>query len=164
MKYTALLKNIISISYYFTTSVAIITIISFIYSFWEPGPIMDILNRSENLQLSSKVFLTVLLIYGLISCSLWIYLLSLIRSFMTNILFTWFRVKNLKLIGQLLIGITTFDNVSSLIFDVVFNEEIKNDFNFPSFLLIIAIGLFFIFLSEIFNKAKIYKEENELTV
>jgi succinate-acetate transporter protein len=59
-------------------------------------------------------------------------------------------------------GIVNF--ITPIIIEGEGTVGIKIDFSFGSFWFILAIGLFFIFLSKVFENAKNLKEENELTV
>ena len=98
-----------------------------------------------------------------------IYVLSkLIRDFCSGKLFTRFQIASLKIIGQLIILITIFQGIVNFATPLIIKGEgrigIEIGFSFGSFWFILAIGLFFIFLSKAFENAKKLKEENELTV
>ncbi len=98
-----------------------------------------------------------------------IYLLrQLIRNFFKGILYTRYQIATLNLIGQLILLTTIASLVIELISDILLDETARMnmhiDFSFGSFWFILAIGLFFIYLSKIFKNAKNLKEDNELTV
>jgi hypothetical protein len=78
------------------------------------------------------------------------------------------QVKIIKIIGQLIILVALLDTVPGVIYQTFF-EQSPRQVNYglasvDSFWFIIAIGLFFMFLSKIFENARIMKEENELTI
>lgn len=58
---------------------------------------------------------------------------------------------------------TVLDYITKFIFEALFNEKLKS-FDLFDFILAIGIGLFLILLSQVFQKAKNLKDENELTV
>ena len=137
--------------------------------FFDPEKILEIINTSaDGLIIDSKLALITVLTYSLISTGFWIYIIRLGRDLMDNLregpLFTRLQVASFKLIGQFLILITIIDALANFLFEVIFNNRFQIEFEFSTFLLVITIGLFMIFLSNIFEKAKGYKEENELTV
>ena len=86
------------------------------------------------------------------------------KNLLAGSLFTRFQIASFKLIGQLILLITIIDATTIFIFEAIFNGRLKISFDLFDFWFVIGIGLFLIFLSGIFNKAKILKEENELSV
>lgn len=98
-----------------------------------------------------------------------IYLLrKLVRDFFRNKLFTRLQISLLNLIGQLIILITLAQVATNFIGGIFVEDEvsigIKLSSDFGSFWFALAIGLFFIYLSRLFEQARKLKEENELTV
>jgi hypothetical protein len=85
-------------------------------------------------------------------------------SLISKSLFTDLQIASFKLIGQLIITLTIVDSISSFVFEAIFKNHLEIRFVFFDFWFSISLGLFFVFLSNIFQKAKYYKEENELTV
>lgn len=68
-----------------------------------------------------------------------------------------------KKAGVLLLTFSVIKFISKIIFPLLLHTSFKLTIdNFP--VLYVLIGLFFIFLSEVFNKAKIATEENDLTI
>lgn len=108
-----------------------------------------------------------LAIGGLILYTVYI-LRKLVRSFLKNKFFTSFQIATLNLAGQLIVVITLLqgftDFLGKLFVEAKAHIAIGMDLSFGSFWFILAIGLFFIYLSKIFKNAKLLKEENELTV
>lgn len=108
-----------------------------------------------------------LIIGGLVLYTVYI-LRKLIRSFLKGKLYTRFQIATLNLVGQLILVITlgqaftTF--MGKILIEIKAEVALGVDFSFGSFWFILAIGLFFIYLSKIFENAKKLKEENELTV
>jgi hypothetical protein len=73
-------------------------------------------------------------------------------------------IRYYAIIGKLLCYSGLVSLILAIIFRVYFKSEIKIDLGFSPYLLITALGLFFMVLSEVFKVAKHAKEENELTV
>jgi flagellar biogenesis protein FliO len=115
---------------------------------------------------------TILISVQMIIAGLFIYtiyiLRKLVRDFFRGKLFTRFQIASLKIIGQLIILITILQGIVNFAAPLIIKGEgrigIEIGFSFGSFWFILAIGLFFIFLSKAFENAKELKEENELTV
>lgn len=108
-----------------------------------------------------------LVIGGLILYTVYI-LRKLIRNFLKGKLYTSFQITTLNLVGQLIILITLakgfIDFLGKILFESRVGVDLGMELSFGSFWFILAIGLFFIYLSKIFRNAKDLKEENELTV
>ncbi|MFV8225552.1 DUF2975 domain-containing protein [Christiangramia aquimixticola] len=169
MKSSVLLRNIISITYYCMILFWIILLGIFIYSiFGDEESAIQLFKNSEYLKITSKAALITTLGYSLISFAFWIYLFRMIRNLMDSLtsksIFTNFQISSFKIIGQLLIFLSILDTIFSFIFDFISKNHFRIKFDFLEFWLIIALGLFFIFISQIFHKAKALREENELTV
>ncbi len=117
----------------------------------------------------SSIFLisAELVIGGLILYTVFI-LRKLIRNFLKGKLYTSFQIATLNLVGKLIIIITLAKGIIGFLGKVLIESrvgvELGMELSFGSFWFILAIGLFFIYLSKIFQNAKILKEENELTV
>lgn len=169
MKSAVLLRNIISITYYLLAAACVVVLGILIYAIVGDGnSAVEIFKDSNDFKITTRPALYTVLTYSLISFGFWIYLFRLIRNLMDSLtsgsIFTKFQITSFKLIGQLLILLTVIDTLFSFLFEVIFIDRVNIKIGFIDFWLLIALGLFFIFISEIFNKAKSYKEENELTV
>jgi hypothetical protein len=169
MKSSVLLRNFINITYYSMAILWFIILGILIYSIIvNEATALQLFEDSDQFKVSSKPALITILIYSLTSSAFWIYLFRLIRNLMDSLtsrsIFTNFQISSLKLIGQLLIILTVVDNFFGYIFGLIFRDRLRISFDFGEFWLIIALGLFLIFLSQIFEKARSFKEENELTV
>ena len=96
------------------------------------------------------------------------YLRKLVRNFLKQDIFSKGQVKYLNRIGNLIIGIS----VGKVVIDLLKNLFLENEISFGieiggdfgSFWFTLALGLFFIFLSQVFEKARLLKEDNDLTV
>jgi hypothetical protein len=108
-----------------------------------------------------------LVIGGLVLYTVYI-LRKLVRNFLKGKLYTTLQITALNLVGQLIILITLAQGVIEFFGKIVIDSRVGIDFgmklSFGSFWFILAIGLFFIYLSKIFQNAKNLKEDNELTV
>lgn len=113
----------------------------------------------------------VLLVIGGIAYFLYVYAVFLLKKtidlFIKRLLFDDEVIKKLNLIGKIFVAVALMINIPAFFSSVFFNQHI--DFNLTSYysdsmLFNVAIGLFFMILSEVFKIAKNLKEENELTV
>jgi hypothetical protein len=171
MKPSILLKTILDICLYFLVISLIISVFFFVIQLITGENLTPInINGTKILEFNTSS--SVLIIIEMLIASMFIYtiyiLRKLIRNFFKGKLFTTFQIASLRLIGQLIILITIFQGIVNFITPLIINGEgrigIEIDFTFGSFWFILAIGLFFIFLSKVFENAKKLKEENELTV
>jgi len=92
---------------------------------------------------------------------------KLVLSLFDSPLFSHFQILSLKLLGQLIILLIILKSIFDIISNVVFDKtELKgiHIFSFDSKMMALCMGLFFIYLSYIFKKAKDLRDENELTV
>ena len=169
MKSSVWLRNIFSVTYYLMIIGWIIFLGLLVFAiFVNSGKILEFMSESQSMSIDSKEALYTILTYALISGVFWIYLVRVARNLMdsliSGILFTKLQVASFKLIGQILILLTIIDAIVNFIFKLIFNNHLSIKLGFLNFWFVISIGLFMIFLSTIFDKAKTYKEENDLTI
>lgn len=169
MKSQKLFRNLIGIAFYLLISTWIVILCLFVFAlFFDSSVIIDYINGTDSISVNSKSALITILIYLLISGSLWIYILNLFKNLMDNLifkpLFDRFQSASFKLIGQLIIGLTIIDSIALFLFKLIYVNRLVIEFQIFDFWLNIAIGLFLIFLSKVFDQARRYREENELTV
>ncbi|WP_079735650.1 DUF2975 domain-containing protein [Salegentibacter salegens] len=169
MKSSEWLKNIFSVAYYLMIIGWILLLGFLLYAiFISPGDILEIFRDAEEFEIKSKNALYTSLAYELLSSGVWIFILYLFKKLMQDLmagpLFTKLQIASFKLIGQLIIFITIVDALSIFVFKAIFAGRMEINFDLFDFWFVIGIGLFLIFLSKIFNQARIMKEENELTV
>lgn len=92
----------------------------------------------------------------------------LVRLFFKGKFLSVEQVQLIKIIGRLIIVVALLNTVPGVIYQTFFEPSPRRvDYGLASvdsFWFIIAIGLFFIFLSKIFENARLMKEENELTI
>ena len=104
--------------------------------------------------------------------ALFLYAVYVIKKLIGNLekgsLYSRFQIASLNLIGYLIVLVTCLDAFLDFMINIIFNYEIgiKLSFNsgFGSFWFVISTGLFFIFLSKVFENARRLREESELTV
>lgn len=92
---------------------------------------------------------------------------KIVSSLFESPLFTEFQIISLKLLGQLIIILVIIKSIFNVFSNMILGEsEIVSIhvFSFDSKLMAICMGLFFIYLSYVFRKAKVLKEDHELTV
>jgi len=169
MKSSEWTKNIFSVTFYlmiigWITFMGILLYAIFINS----DEILEIMGDAEEFQIKSKNALYTFLTYGLLSGAVWIYILYLSKNLMQSLIFSPLFIKlqiaSFKLIGQLIIFMTILDALSIMVIKAIYNSRLEIEFDIFDFWFMIAIGSFLIFLSNIFDKARIMKQENELTV
>lgn len=169
MKSSEWLQNIFRIAYYLMFIGWIILFGLFIFAlFISSAGILEIFQDAEKFKIKSENALYAVLVYGLLSGGVWVYILYLFKNLMHDLiagpLFTKLQIASFKLIGQLIIFITIVDALSIFIFETIFYGRMEIKFDLFDFWFVIGIALFLIFLSKIFNQARLMKEENELTV
>jgi len=162
------LKNIFSVMYYLLIISSVILFGILLYSvFINSTDILAIMENKREFKITSENALYTYLVYDLVLGIGFIYILYLFKNLMQDLitgpLFTNLQITSFKLIGQLIIFITILNELFRFVYKVIFNKRIE--INFDHFnLWFVIFGLFLIFLSTIFNQARIIKEENELTV
>ena len=108
----------------------------------------------------------------LLSRILFIYIIlkfkHLVNLFFKGIIFSMEQIKIIAIIGKLIILAAVLNSLPVFIYKHFLEETprtVSYDFGgVDSFWFLLAIGLFFIFLSKVFDNARKMKEENELTV
>lgn len=171
MKPPLLLKTILDICYILLIVSFGASTIFFIYLLFSSENYVPLEYNGYQIHELTRGVISLLFSEILVS-ALFIYLIhlirNLIRSFFDGKLFTRLQISLFRLTGQFIILTTILQAVISLIADIYLKGEVHItpglDNSFGSFWLILALGLFFIYLSKVFHKAKSLKEENELTV
>lgn len=112
------------------------------------------------------------LVLSIINSGIFIYIVYLlrkvVRSFFKRKLFTPLQIAGLNLIGKLII----FTSISEIVINMLLAFSIQGkarvgisfENSFDSLWFTLALGLFFILLSQSFRHAKNLQEENDLTV
>jgi len=168
MKISAVLLKLLNVAYFFAILVLTLSVIFLLYVIFGPELEYPFDMFKEYMIIKSKnefiLFLTPAILIAALNTYLFSIIIKLVQNLVTEELFTRFQIAGFKLVGQLLMFITVLDAVLEFIYRIIFNSRITIQFSFTDFWIYISIGLFFIFLSGIFKKAKDLKEENELTV
>ncbi len=92
---------------------------------------------------------------------------KIVSSLFKSPLFTEFQISSLKLLGQLIVLLVIIKFVFNIFSDMIFGKSELvgiRVFSFDSKIMAICMGLFLIYLSYVFRRAKELKEENDLTV
>ena len=111
-----------------------------------------------------------LLVFVLTSSLFFVYSIYLLRKtvvlFIKGDVFNEQVINNFRSIGLCVISSTLLFVIPSFIYNAIHSGEVGLSFElgFDSPLLVISLGLFFMVLSEVFQKAKNLKEENDLTL
>lgn len=169
MKPITLLQKILSVIYYIFILGWFIILGILILSLVLPGSFselsIDFLEDYNVKTMSARITILAytLIIFPVTIATVYI-LRNLVKSFAKNQFFTEYQVTGFRLVGQLIILANLADAISSFIFRLIFNSRLELKISFSDFWLFIALGLFFIILSGIFQKARSLKQENELTI
>lgn len=171
MKQPILLKTVLDICFFLLllTFISAVVILVIALVTGEEIILFEV-NEETVSDLSLEAF--ILTVAELFKAALFVYtvyiLRKLVRNFFRRKLFTQYQIASLRLIGQLLIVITILEGLigfaGNLLLAGRITLRISAELSFGSIWFLLAIGLFFIYLSKIFNNARIMKEENELTV
>lgn len=174
MKPPILLKNILDIAFYLLIALATLFVIVGIVAVINPeaefirtatvsgGKISDFSVSAITFSLlwaSAYITAFIIAIY---------HLRLLVSNFLTGKIFTELQVKYLNRIGILVI-LTSIANLLFPILKGIFSTEklrinLGISADFGSFWFSFALGLFFIFLSEVFEKARLLKEDQDYTI
>lgn len=163
-----LLKGILSLALFFTTCLWLIFlfILGGILLGYEST--FGLENMTEDFELNSKtarIVLTTYLLGGYAAIIYVVYILrKLVISLNTGRLFTKFQSAGFNLIGQIIIWLVLISSISEFILKLTLNSRFEVKASFPDFWLFLALGSFFIVLGRVFEKARLIREENELTV
>ncbi|MFC6857895.1 DUF2975 domain-containing protein [Zunongwangia atlantica] len=170
MRPPILLKTILDICFIFSAFSLVVFLISLIITFSTGTDLfVSIEKPPEDLNnfalwglILIEVIKTFAFVYGL-------YVLrKLIRSFFGNKLYTKLQIASLNLSGRLICLSVILGAVSEFFKKMIVDSRIELnfglEFSFSSFWIILAFGIFLIFLSKVFTNARQLKQENELTI
>lgn len=171
MKQPILLKSVLDICFIFLAFTFIASLIGTVLGFYTNEFPIDIEiagNPANNLSFTTiSLLILKVVVSGLILFTIYL-LRQLVRNFFKGKLFNIYQIAALNLIGQLIILSTLLGTITDFLSDLLLTDTARLgfyfDFSFGSFWFVLALGLFFIYLSKIFDNAKKLKEENELTV
>lgn len=171
MKQPILLKTILDICFIFLAFTFIASLIATILGFYtdEFSINIEIAGNSTINPSFTTISLLILkvVVSGLILFTIYL-LRQLVRNFFKGKLFNNYQIDALNLIGQLIILSTLLGTITDFLSNLLITDSARLglyfEFSFGSFWFVLALGLFFIYLSKIFDNARKMKEENELTV
>jgi hypothetical protein len=168
MKRLPILKAITHFAFIISTIALIFIIPAYIMLLIMPGTVPFKIDGEIAEDASPEVLILILLtIVGLI---FFVYALYLFRKvldlFSKRKFFDDAVIKNFDQIGKALIIGAAIATIPAFLYDTINGSGITLDFSFSfdSFLFTVAMGIFFMVLSEVFLAAKNMKEENDLTV
>jgi len=163
-----LLKGILSIALFFSTALWLIFLIIFAGILLGIDGNFGLERIAEDLDLTSKTAKLALVTYVLGAYAAIIYIINtlrrLVKSLDSGSLFTKFQCAGFNLVGQLIIWLVIISAVAEFIMKLIFASRLEVETSFPDFWLFLALGAFFIVLGQVFEKARLMREENELTV
>lgn len=171
MKPLTFLKTILDILLIFLIIGILLPFIFAIFHFSSSEELLPVVvNGQEIRRFNSLTYAIIILAF--LSKGLFIYTVlkfrKLVHLFYKDEFFTASQIKETKLIGALMIITAAFNAVPVFIYKTFIEESPRrvsyNVGGFDSFWFILALGLFFIYLSRVFSNARMLKEENDLTV
>jgi len=121
------------------------------------GNQINIIEAKDKLILILLVCSYLLLLYGLFLFK------KVLFAFQRRIVFHEENCLHFNKIGKTLILSALISGIPMIIY-TIYEKEVKLELGLNGFILMIALGLFFMILSELFQIAKKQKEENELTI
>ena len=171
MKQPILLKTVLDICFIFLAFTFVASLIGTAVGFYTNEFPINIEiggNSAHNPSITTVSLLIIkVVVSGLVLFTIYL-LRQLVRNFFKGKLFNNYQIAALNLIGQLIILSTLLGTITDFLSDLLLSDSARLgfyfDFSFGSFWFILALGLFFIYLSKIFDNARKMKEENELTV
>jgi len=173
MKPPKFLKIIISVSYFLLFLKLVVSLLCYIY-FLFSGSVklssldyISIVQTSES-QVAAIVLFSLEIIYTVILFYAVYIIKKLIKDFEKERLYTRLQISGLSLVGKLIIGVFILQIIAEFFTRIILDSRLEIGLSFENDLgspwLLIAIGLFLIYLSKIFANSARLKEENELTV
>ncbi|WP_343910054.1 DUF2975 domain-containing protein [Aquimarina litoralis] len=167
MKPIYILKKLINFYYYFVGFGIGISFISLLYRFFVPKMINPHFLESETLYSSDSIKVTVTQLLYIAMLFIFFKAIELLTKSLSDLSegnhFSSTVIKNFKNSGRLFI-ILSIVEISAKIFTNLFLES-KFVFKLDtSIILFPIIGLFFLYLHEVFSKARTLQNENDLTI
>ncbi|PTX44743.1 Protein of unknown function (DUF2975) [Christiangramia gaetbulicola] len=163
-----LLKGILSLALFFSICLWLIFLFILGGIILGYGGTFGLENILEDFELNSKTTRIVLTTYLLGGYAVIIYVVYILRKLVVSLntgrLFTKFQSAGFNLIGQIIIWLVVISSISDFILKLILNSRFEVKASFPDFWLFLAVGSFFIALGQVFEKARLIREENELTV
>lgn len=171
MKTPLLLKNILDFCFYLLILFSFVLTAGIIYNWYNPDDLFPVKINEEiidsfNLEIIFKLILLYIFIF-LFMFSIY-FLRKLVNNFTNNEIFSAEQELYLRNIGIIILCYTVLSSLIPLIVDLFLKEKmtfyIGFTAGFGSFWFLLALGLFFIYLSKVFRNARLLKEENDYTV
>jgi len=173
MKPPKFLKLIINVSYFLLALDLILSTLCYIYFLFGGGVKLESLEyittvQNEESSIAAIVLFTLEIIYSIILFYTVFIIRKLIKDFEREKLYTKIQITGLNLAGKLLVGVFILQFIADFFTSIILDDRLKISLSFENDLgspwLLIAIGLFLIYLSKIFNNSARLQLENELTV
>ena len=163
-----LLKGILSIALFFSTVLWLIFLLILVGIISGIDGSFGLHRVAEDFDLISKGAKLALVTYILVGYAGIIYIIYILRKLIISLnsgnLFTKFQCTGFNLVGQLIIWLVILSAVVEFVMKLIFDSRLEVETNFPDFWLFLALGAFFIVLSQVFEKARLMREENDLTI
>lgn len=163
-----LLKGILSVALFFSSALWLIflTILGGILFGFEGN--FGLENITKEIDLTSNAARISFVVYILAGYAVIVYIIYTLRKLVASLnsgrIFTRFQSTGFNLVGWLIIWLVIVSAISEFILKLVINSRFEIEASFSDFWLFLALGTFFIVLGQVFEKARLMREENELTV
>ncbi|CAL68490.1 DUF2975 domain-containing protein [Christiangramia forsetii] len=173
MKPPKFLKLIVNISYFLLALDLILSSLCYLYFLFGGSVKLESLDyitdiQNEESRIAAIVLFTLEIIYSAILFYAVYIIRKLIKDFEKERLYTKLQITGLNLAGKLIIGVFILQIIADFFTSIILDNRLKISLSFENDLgspwLLIAIGLFLIYLSKIFKNSARLLEENELTV
>ena len=169
MKTISILKNFINVYYYLVLLIFITSVFAFSRSFFTQNTEMvsEVLEMSIDLnQLNFHermiVLIVILVVYFMYTRAVFL-LKSSLGDLSSGNYFSELVINNFNKIGKLFLISCIVEFIGRIVLRVIMKKNIGIESDSSVFLFLI-MGLFFLFLSEVFAKAGSIKQENDLTI
>jgi len=173
MKPPKFLKLIINVSYFLLALDLILSSLCYLYFLFGGSVKLESLDyitvvQNEESRMAAIVLFTLEIIYSIILFYAVNIIRKLIKDFEKEKLYTQLQITGLNLAGKLIIGVFILQIIADFFTSIILDNRLEISLSFENDLgspwLLIAIGLFLIYLSKIFNNSAKLQLENELTV
>ncbi len=170
MKSLNLLKTLVDLFLFFSVLGALALVVVVPLKLINPG--LDIPISIKGVEITGGDWASlVVIVLAAIGTGCFIYAIFVLRRvlglFLKNQIFTDQVIGFFRLIGRCIIASGLLTSIPMFFYNMIAGNNVGIEFNgggFDSLLLSVSLGLLFIVIGEIFQKAKNLKEENDLTI
>ncbi|WP_055436060.1 DUF2975 domain-containing protein [Lacinutrix algicola] len=169
MKKLNILKSLVDFIW-IVTCIPLILLLLFVsvFVFIDPSITETVLNvnTSEVANSSASVIITTLVLMIVLLIGVYCFYLfrKTLRYFQQRKPFHDYVIATYRKMGNLLVVTGISATILFFVIKLIFESKLEINLGLTPYIFIVCLGLFFMVLSEVFQIAKVAKEENELTV